>query len=315
MAWQEQSLRPQGSPWPGLNTRGGRLDNGSGQLEDGSINCQINQADILSKRRGFVRGIDEWFGSVVCGLFTYQDYCGNEYLLVADEEQINIRQLFELPQFTASDAYPNDTFDGDGAINVSAWRNTSRYVRAQDRMVQALGAAAFTGPRLADDLFMRWFKDAGSLAYQVRVDYRFDASLSAEQRVGAVIRGNGDLSGGALLQADVVFRPDTGVYELQLFHRLSDGTYQALLTQEIDGVTTDPFGTITLEYQRDLNASTYVPRVTIAPNLGTFRELEAPSLTTVQDADLGLVSGLAVGQAGGTVSQSIGVELVTGGPI
>ncbi len=313
MPWQEQSLRAQGHPWPGLNTRGGQLDSGTGQLEDGSINCQINRADVLSKRSGMVRGIDEWFNGVVCGLFTYQDYCGNEFLLVADQDGIGIRQPFQLPQFTASDAYPNDNFDGDGALNVSKWRNTARYVRAQDRMVQAAGAAAFSGTRLGPDLFTRWFKDAGALAYQVSVNYRFDASLQAEQRVGTVIRGNGDLSTGAMLQADVVFSA-AGTYRLEVFHREADGTFRTLLTEDLTGVTTDPRGSMTLKYVRDLSTNTFSAIVEILPNLGPFRTFVAPGFSTLQDADLGLVSALAAGQSAGTLSQNIGIDIVTGGP-
>lgn len=313
-SWQEQTLRPHGQPWPGLNTRGGRLDNGAGHLEDGSINCQINQSDILSKRSGFVRGVEEWFGSVVCGLFTYQDYCGQEYLLVADEEGINIRQPFLLPQFTFSDAFPNDDFDGNGAINSANWRNTPRYVRASDSMVQTAGAGSFAGPRLADSLFMRWFKQAASLSYQVRIDYRFDVVLSAEQRVGIVVKGSSDLSTGALLQADVTFDP-SGTYKLELFHRELDGTYRSILTHILTGSMTDPRGTLTFSYERDLNASTFTPRAQILPNLGPFQDLRASSLNAIQDADLGSVSALAVGQASGPVSQSIGIDLVTGGPV
>lgn len=300
--------------WPGLNTRGGRLDDGTGQLEDGSINCQINRADVLSKRGGFVRGLDEWFETPVCGLFTYLDYCGQEYLLVANQDEIAIRQPFLLPQFSSSDAYPNDTFDGTGAINVSNWRNTGRYERLGGRMVQAAGTAAFTGPRLGDGLFQRWFKDAGAFSYLTEVNYVFDASLQQEQRVGIVIRGNGDLSAGALLQADVVFNA-AGGYRVQLFHRESDGTYRTLGTIEVDGVTTAPSGLLTLSYVRNLTESSYVPTVSVLSNLGTFQTLVGATLTQLQDADLGLVSAIALGQKAGTLSTSVAIESVAGRPI
>ncbi len=314
--WTPQPLRPPGMTWPGLDTRGGRLDDGTAQLEDGSINVQINRRDILSKRSGFVRGLDEWFGTPVCGLFTYLDYCGNEFLLVAEQDGINIRQPFVLPQFLASDAYPNDNFDGSGAINVSNWRNQLRYVRAGDSMAQAAGAVAFTGSRLADDLFMRWFKDAGSLSYRVTVDYVFDPVLLVDQRVSAIIRGSGDLSLRAFLQADIVFNPSSGLYQVQLFHRENDGTtYRALLTDDLDGITTSPRGTMTFSYERDAATSSFVPVVAVLPNLGSFRTLRAASLTTLQDVDLGLVSALALGQASGAVSQNVAVAIVTGGPI
>lgn len=311
--WQEQPLRKPGLPWPGLNTRGGRLDDGSGQLEDGSINCQINRADTLSKRSGMVRGLDEWFGSVVCGLFTYQDYCGQQYLLVADEEGINIRQPFVLPQFLASDAYPNDTFDGDGAINVTNWRNTDRYVRSGDNMAQAVGAPLLEGPRLAAGTFMRWFKDAGAFAYEVRIDYVFDPALTGDQRIGVVLRGNGDLSTGALLQLDAVFN-EADTYELQMFYRDGSGEYRTLLTEEIDGIRTAPSGTLTFRYERNAQ-NEFEPVATILANQGAFATHRAATLTAVEDADLGLVSALALGQKQGGRSPVIGVQFVAGGPI
>lgn len=311
--WSPVSLRQQGAAWPGLNTRGGRLDDGTGQLRDGSINCQINSADILSKRKGFVRGLDEYFGSVVCGLFAYTDHCGREWLLVADEDAINIRQPFVLPQFTASDAYPNDAFVGTGAVNTEKWRNTSRYELLDGVLVQAAGAAPFTGMRLGSDLFQRWFKDAGSFSYEVEANYRFDASLADEQRVGLVIRGNGDLSDGALLQADVVFA--SGTYSVNLWHREADGTYRVLEAAPVTGSTTDPRGVLTLKLERNLATGKFTPSVSITPNLGTPQTFNGAALNVIQDADLGLVSAVAVGQKGGVLSTSIGIDIVQGRPV
>ena len=88
-----------GKAWPGVNTLGGKLDDGSGQLTDSSKNVMINTADILAKRKGFTRGLDEQFVGAVCGLHKYTDECGLEYLLVADEAQINIRTPFFIPVF------------------------------------------------------------------------------------------------------------------------------------------------------------------------------------------------------------------------
>ena len=309
-----QTIRAQGRPWPGMNTRGGRLDDGAGWLEDGSKNVEINHADVLAKRSGMVRGLDEWFGSVVCGLFTYLDYCGNEWLLVADEDGINIRQPFVLPVHLTSDSYPNDTFDGNGAISTSNWRNELRYIRSTDSMIQATGAVAFTGSRLADALFMRWFKDAGSLSYQVVANYIFDPTLMQEQRVGIVIRGNGDLSTGALLQCDVIHDPSSGLYEVLLLRREQDGTtYRTIERRTLTGSLTTVTGTVTLRYERDGVTSQFVPVVTVLPNLGPFQTVTGASLTTIQDLDLGLTSGLAVAQKGGTKSNTAGVQIVIGG--
>lgn len=310
--WQEQSLRAQGQPWPGMNSRGGQLDDGRGWLEDGSTNCQINSADILQKRHGFVRGLDEWFGDVVCGLFTYQDFCGQRYLLVATAEGIQIRQPFQLPQFTASDAYPNDDFEGSATEFEQNWRNTTRYVRTGGVLAQSLSAPLFTGTKLADDLFMRWFKLAGALSYEVRIDYEFDSELEQEQRIGIVIKGNGDLSTGALIQADIVFNPSTEDYRLELYHRRADLSFATLARQDLDG---EGAGTLTLQYMRNLAASAFTPSALITPNLGASRNVVGTSLNALSDADLGSVSAIAIGQKAGAISQEISIPLVTGGPI
>ena len=65
--WQEFPLRPQGRPWAGINTRSGKLDDGSGMMTDSSVNCIINEADKLEKRKGMIRGLDERFAGAVCG--------------------------------------------------------------------------------------------------------------------------------------------------------------------------------------------------------------------------------------------------------
>lgn len=311
--WTPQQLRREGTPWPGLNTRGGRLDDGSGQLEDGSINVQINSADVLSKRDGMVRGLDEWFGSVVCGLFRYTDYCGREFLLVADEDGINIRQPFTIPSTATSDAYPNDDFVGTGSIDADNWRNTGRYTRLNGNMVQVAGAASFSGTRLDPEIHTRWFKAAGSFSYLTELNsYVFDPALQQEQRVGIIIRGNGDLSTGALLQAQISFNPANGLYRVEAFHRDGAEVSTRLLEADIAGSVATPRGTLSLSYERDLSKETFTPKLTILPGGGTFQAFTMNSLTRVQDTDLGLVSAIALGQGGGTLSTSIGIEAVQG---
>lgn len=293
-----------------MNSRGGQLDDGRGWLEDGSINCQINEADILSKRKGFVRGLNEWFGAVVCGLFAYQDFCGNKYLLVATEDGIQIRQPFQLPQFTASDAYPNDNFDAS-LIDTEIWRNAARYDLLSGALIQAGTAALFIGPRLASDLFMRWFKLAGASSYEVRIDYAFDSDLAQDQKIGIVIKGNGDLSTGALIQGEIDFNP-LGTYRLKLYHRRADLSVVQLAAQDLDG---EPNGTLTLQYRRDQSRASFVASALITPEVGTSRTVHGSSLSTIEDLDLGQVSALALGQRSGGLSTAIGITLVTGGPI
>src|SRR5690606_999191 len=122
--WREIPLRPHGTPWPGLNTRGGVLDPGAGQLEDGPFNPIVNEADVLEKRKGFVRGLNERFTGVVCGLFRYTDNCGVEYLVVADEDGIHVRQPFSIPSFLGSDALPFDDFE---ELQTTRWSPTTAY--------------------------------------------------------------------------------------------------------------------------------------------------------------------------------------------
>lgn len=160
--YQEMSLRPQGAPWPGLNTRGGRLDPGSGQLEDGSINAIINEGDILQKRKGMVRGLEERFSGVVCGLFRYTDDCGIEYLLVADEDGINIRTPFTVPIFTVSDAYPSDDFEE--ALDPTQWNEVANYTTSGGSLL-----LTGSGP-------LTWFKEATNLDYEVQIQYLFDGA-------------------------------------------------------------------------------------------------------------------------------------------
>lgn len=306
--WQEFSLRPQGRPWPGLNTRGGRLDNGTGQLEDGSINQIINEADILEKRKGIVRGLNERFDGVVCGLFKYTDDCGREFLVVADESGIFIRQPFEIPVFTASDAYPFDNFS-ELAISTVNWRNTSDYETADDEMVQIPGLPAISGLRIVPADIMRWFKEATNKSYQIRIEYRFEDQPS-EQHKAIIIKGNGDLNTGAFLQGELVF-DNRGIYRVQVFHRTADLSVTEILNADITGQRT---GFFTLQYRRDERTASFLPGVQVFPTGGTPVLQNAPSLNTIQDADLGQVTGIGLGYRNGT-QQFPGIDTVDGGPI
>lgn len=312
--WQSISLRQPGQPWPGLNTRGGRIDNGSGQLEEGSFNQIINEADIMRKRRGLVRGLNERFNGVVCGLFKYTDLCGREFLLVADEEQISIRTPFVIPVFEQSDAYPFDAFDADGFPDSDNWRNAGDYIVRDDGLFLASGtttinpAASFPADRL-----MRWFKDASNKSYRVRVQYEFDDDLDGEQRVSISIKGNGDLSSGALLKADLSFNR-TGTYEVELFHRAASGAALSILKETVTGILTPPSGFFTLLYTRNIAANTYVPSVQVVPLGGTIINSAAESLKVIEDTDLGQISSIGMGYRG-VLPDDLQIKVVDGGPI
>lgn len=310
--WQESPLRPHDQPWPGLNTRGGRLDPGHGYLEDGSVNQVINEQDILEKRHGFVRGLDEHFDGVVCGLFKYTDDCGIEHLIVADEESIKVRDPFVIPVFTLSDAYPFDSFAGSGPLDADKWRNADGYERSSDGMVQVVGNAPFIESRLPASAFTRWFKDAANFSYQVRVEYGFDADITDEQRVGIIIRGSGDLSSGAFIQGDLILLE--GAMSVDLYHN-NGSVVSRVFTGEVSSPITPHTGFFTLSYRRDTQAQTYIPSVQVAPNGGTILNGSAPSLTFIQDADLGLKSAIALGYKGTTQPDGLRIEVVDGGPI
>lgn len=191
--WQEFPLRPQGQPWPGLNTRGGRLDPGQGYLEDGSFNAIINEADLLEKRKGFVRGLDERFTGPVCGLFRYTDDCGVEYLVVADSEAIYVRTPFDIPTFLGSDSLPNDDFN-ESEINEDRWTNTSDYRTFMGSLTIGLIALQIDADTVPMSRFMQWFKPAAITSYQVEIQYALVAE--GEQQVVCVVIKRTPLIGG-----------------------------------------------------------------------------------------------------------------------
>ena len=312
--WQEFPLRPAGRPWPGLNTRGGALDNGTGQLEDGSFGMIINEADILEKRKGLVRGLNESFEEVVCGLFRYTDECGREFLLVADEDSINIRMPFTIPVFAESDAYPFDSFSTTGApggvlpISTETWRNTGDYQAEDDSMVQQIGVAAFGGTQVPPDDIMRWFKEATNKAYQVRVQYAF-VDTNTEQHIAIVIKGNGVLAQGAFLQADLRFSSGN-FYDIRLLFRDGNNQINQLFIEDVTG---QPSGFLTLEYQRDTSQNSFVPLIRLFPTGGVPIIKLADSLTALEDGELGQVSGIGLGYKQSQAQMEILV--VDGGPV
>ena len=189
--WQEFPLRPQGQPWPGLNTRGGRTDPGQGFLEDGSFNAIVNEVDILEKRKGFVRGLDERFTGPVCGLFRYTDNCGVEYLVVADSSGIFVRTPFNIPVFLGSDSLPNDDFEA-AEIDTDRWSSGTEFYRTfLGSMTIGLLTTQIDVPRVPEERFMQWFKPAALSSYQVEVQYAFTVG-SGQQNVAVIIKRTGD---------------------------------------------------------------------------------------------------------------------------
>lgn len=294
--WQEFPLRPQGQPWPGLNTRGGRLDPGMGQLEDGSFNAVINEADILEKRRGFIRGLDERFDGPVCGLFRYTSDCGIEYLVVADGGGIFVRTPFDIPTFLGSDSIPNDDFEGE--LDTSVWQGTDDYETFLGSLILKSTAPELTTTWLPADDFMQWFKDSVLTSYQIEIQYDFVAGGSG-QVAAAVIKKTGSTG----LQANVYY----------------DGTtYQATLEILLSGVRT----TLQLEalggsqlvegfLRIGYNAETRTVTCRVIPSGGDQVTLTA-TLTEAQDANLGQSSAIGLGRAS---LDQVEILQVTGGAL
>lgn len=309
--FQELSLRPQGQAWPGLNTRSGFLSRGIGELEDGSTNAVIERGDVMMKRRGLVRGLDERFEGVVCGLFKYTDECGIEWLLVADQEGIKVRQPFHVPIGETSDAYPQDDFAGTGDPNELVWRNTARYTRNGGALVLQGSAAQSMAAQVPASFFMRWFKDASNPSYQISIQYTFDGTLAARQRVSLVIRGS-TLLQGAFLQVDLERTPGSS-YTAKLWHRRVDLTYRELLSVDIPSPAQDE-GFLTIRYLKDVVTNQFIVGFNVTAEGGVIVDQDAPTLTEFEDADLGFVSAVAMDRASG-VATDHQILSIDGGPL
>ncbi|MEE8374429.1 MAG: hypothetical protein V3R87_12005 [Dehalococcoidia bacterium] len=280
----------------------------------------INEGDILEKRKGFVRGLNEQFTGVVCGLFKYTDDCGVEWILVADQEMISIRQPFVIPTFTQSDAYPFDSFFTDpisnvGDVDLFDWRNTGRYTLRTGKLVEVSTNASLAGDFLDGTDLLRWFKEATNLSYQVRIEYEFEF-LPVQQHQAVIIKGNGDLLTGAYLQAEMVYSQG-GVYEVRVFLRAASRELTQIATATVFGSEAPPTGFLTLRYTRDLTApsgSQFIVLAEVNP-IGGSTVFASSFLNGLQDADLGQISGTGVGHRSGALSLNNGVKVIDGGPV
>lgn len=308
----ELPLRPHGQVWPGLNTRRGYLSNGTGELEDGSTNAVIERGDGLMKRRGLIRGLDERFPGVVCGLFRYTDICGIEYLIVADEEGIKVREPFDVPVGETSDAYPQDNFSSTGAPSALLWRNASAYSQANDALVLLSTVSAGSGSQVLPTRHMRWFKDAANPSYQVQIQYEFDPSSAVQQRTSLVIRGAGDLS-AALIQLDLVFQAGT-IYRARLWHRNAAGTYRELLFRDIPSPA-QATGFLTIRYARDVTVPSFIAGFDLVAIGGVTVSADAPTLSEIEDADLGLTSAVGLDRSATGAVTLHRVHSIDGGPL
>lgn len=306
-SWSPVPLRQAGQAWPGIDTEGGKLDNGTGQLDRDAVNCTINEADTLSKRKGFIRGLNERFGTVVCGLHTYTSNCGVEYLIVADDTGMSIRTPFVVPVFTVDDSYPIDDFEDVFGLDENDWRNTAIYSASGGSLLRAVGNSV--SPFDAGS-FLRWFKPASSISYQVQVEYAFTPLAGGVQVVSISIKGNGDLTSGARLQADLVFEAATMAYSARLWLVTAAGAFEQKAQIDVLGSFTNPSGFLTLSFASALvgGLPTFTATIEVVPIGGALQTQGSSDISELQARDLGQVSAIGC-------NQNAAITAVSGGRI
>jgi hypothetical protein len=255
-------------------------------------NVEIDVPDTLAKRKGLIRGIEEYFDGPVCGLFTYSDMCQNEWLLIATADGIAVRQPLDIPIFELADCYPFDDFGGEPAEgdppNVDNWKFVSPHLETRS---QSLGVKSSASSILADDLAaldysLSWFKEACGSSYQVQVD----AALPAAQaglvpRIWIVMRGTerGFQSGGAIIGE--IYRDVDGVFARILFLDIARNLSElAKIGPRMDG---------NVLFNMSYNATERLVSISLTPDLESKIEGSA-SVDLFDDISLGLATGLAV---------------------
>lgn len=290
--WQEFPLRPQGRPWAGLNTRSGKLDDGTGQMTDNSVNCIINTADGLEKRKGIIRGLDERFAGSVCGLHRYTDECGREWLLVADEGGFSIRQPFSIPSFAASDAYPSDDFAETGPVDPYFWRNTGGYEQVGGSL------SLLSGQTDPGDLV--WFKEASNFSYMVTVGW----TVVDDSTVVTVIKR------ASVARIEARITQTGGIAQVTLVHVDGTGSETQL---GIAGLGASS-GELELSYDRNPVTDQYSVTLEITPDaLSTIQIQDIETITALTDADLG--QGTALRLESSTGASTGTVTAIQGEPI
>lgn len=291
--WAEFPLRPQGQPWPGLNTRGGKLDPGQGQLEEGSYGVIINEADILEKRRGFVRGLDERFGTVVCGLFRYTDEFGIEYVVVADNEGIKPRTPFDIPTYLGSDSLPNDDFE---TLDTTRWSPTADYESFLGDLQLNLLSIVSSLEYVESTRLMQWFKPSVLTSYQVEIQYLFVVGGGLQVTSVAIKKGS------SWLQANVFLSGSTYRMTLELV-----GVSRTTLASADLGGAALANGFLRLSY----NAETRTATARAIPSGGSQASISG-TLNELQDASLGQNSAIGISRAD---ESQVQIGTVIGGSI
>jgi hypothetical protein len=282
--WQEFPLRAQGRPWAGINTRSGKLDDGTGQMTDSSVNCLINEADKLAKRKGLIRGLDERFAGPVCGIHRYTDNCGQEWLLIADQAGVSIRQPFSIPTFGNSDAYPSDEFQAAGDVDPNFWLNAGGYRQSTGLLLK---------PGVLNGGDLRWFKDATNFSYAIDFDYQLDGESAC---IGVIKQGTTARLEGRVAQ-------ESGVVYARLVWIDGNGT-ETVLVEENTG--NDERGSALLTYVRDVGNSAFSVQFLVFPEEDPEVALQDfTTLTTLDDSEFGQGTSLRLERALGSTSPTI----------
>jgi hypothetical protein len=302
----EFPLRPHGHPWPGLKDAENRLMVRGGEMSD-CTNVIINTADVLQKRKGFIRAFDERFGGVLCGIFKYTDEYGREKMILAADGFWYIRAPYAVPTFAQSDAYPFDAFDRpvDSDPDPDKWRgSTSRYKETAEALEMKTGAAPGLEHENMPGWAMSWFKEQSSRSYKVRIQYTLP-ELSIDNSLFIVIKGQDDLSTGAALLAVLDQQADS-VVKMSLYDR--DAADNLSLIGE--ATTTGLTGFLQLEY----NQATKIAKATLTPVGGALKSVSSESFSELRDLDWGQNCGIGI--AKGAAGASVGnIEVVDGGPV
>lgn len=261
-------------------------------MTDASVNCIINEADRLEKRKGLIRGLDERFGGVVCGLHAFTDECGREWLIVGDETGFSIRQPFFIPSFGNSDAYPSDDFQANGPVNENYWQNTSGYAQAGGGLVLATGVSSGG--------ILRWFKDASNFSYELEVSFTIvdGAQVVAIIKQGAIASIRGRIAqDGDEVMAELVW--------------VSSAAEETILGAVILSVGVED-GIFTVSYIRDSVRNIYTAQLIVQPTGGTAEQLQdITTINAVADADLGQGTGVELT----ATASSPSIPMVQGGPL
>ncbi len=294
----EQELRPIAKGWPGLRSNLGRLVRIPGEMAR-CVNVEIDVPDTLAKRRGIVRGVEEYFDAPVCGLFSYTDFCQNEFLLVATEDGIFVRQPLALPIFQFADCYPFDDFGGDPVEGVAPdadkWKFQVGGLETRSDTLGLLPTALSVGlddfETVLDSTSISWFKEACSSGYRVEIDVDLpEPTGGLTPRAWILMKGfELGFQSGAFLIGEV-FRDAEGT-KARLLHVDETRTLREVAKL---GPIDDANVAFRVSYDATTNKDGKLEAtLRLDPDIGTT-VTTAVEFSSLEDAAFGLASGVAL---------------------